>query len=233
MKLWIKIGKTSAALMEDKRKVAEVPIGKSGSSLRLDLTTLREILARYETVESVEISPEDPDVEPAVAAAPPVHAGSGSGHVVKPPVSWIPSPNFASRNGNDIDTLVLHNTDASLQSTIQEFQNPANQKSAHYIVGRDGGIVQMVRDESTAWHSGNKPVNQRSIGIEIVASKAVPGITSAQEASLIQLCRYVMDAYGVTRADVKPHRAIKPTECPGWVWKTDAELTSWKSANLP
>lgn len=233
MSRWIKVTKTTLSLMEGNRKIASIPVEKSGSGLRVEVGVLQEALgygiSGSETSTVAAVAPE----LTALAAAEEIHPEAGSGQVAKPPVTWIASPNFASRNGTDIDTIILHNTDGSIASAIAEFQNPATQKSAHYIVGRNGTIVQMVRDESTAWHSGNKPVNQRSVGIEIEASKTAQGMTSAQEASLIQLCRFVMDAYTVARADVRPHRSVKPTDCPGWVWKTDADLNAWKAANLP
>jgi N-acetylmuramoyl-L-alanine amidase len=160
------------------------------------------------------------------------HVGSGSGHVPKPPVTWNPSPNFASRNGTQIDTLVLHNTDGTLTSAINRFKDPASQVSAHYIVDRDGSVTQMVNDTDTAWHSGKKDVNQRSIGIEVVAYSTATGMTSGQEATLIALAQFVLDAYGIAVQRVFPHRDIKPTDCPGWVWATDAIFTTWTAANL-
>lgn len=46
--------------------------------------------------------------------------------------------------------------------------------SAHYVIDRDGSVVQMVMDENRAWHAGVsslngiKNVNDFSIGIELV-----------------------------------------------------------------
>nr|WP_072774986.1 N-acetylmuramoyl-L-alanine amidase [Desulfitobacterium chlororespirans] len=33
-------------------------------------------------------------------------------------------------------------------------QNPASQVSSHYLVLKDGRILQLVKDEDTAWHAG-------------------------------------------------------------------------------
>src|SRR5918998_937018 len=38
--------------------------------------------------------------------------------------------------------------------------------SAHYVVSRNGGIAQCVRDEDVAWHAGWWDTNRHSIGIE-------------------------------------------------------------------
>jgi N-acetyl-anhydromuramyl-L-alanine amidase AmpD len=160
------------------------------------------------------------------------HLEAGSGHAPKPPVTWIASPNFASRQNAQIDTLVLHNTDGTLNSAINRFKDPASQVSAHYLVDRDGSITQMVSDSDTAWHSGNKEVNQKSIGIEVVAWSSAAGTTAQQEISLVNLCKYIVDTYSVNLTQVLPHRAIKATDCPGWVWPSDPEFVMWKNTKL-
>jgi N-acetyl-anhydromuramyl-L-alanine amidase AmpD len=83
-----------------------------------------------------------------------------------PAVTWIPSPNFNSRNGTAIDAIVIHTTEISYDATIKEFQDPAAQLSAHYVVNSDGGITQMVDTANRAWHATY--YNSRSIGIENV-----------------------------------------------------------------
>lgn len=84
------------------------------------------------------------------------------------------------------------------------------------MVDRTGIIYQLVADSETAWYSGNKLVNQRSMGIEVVAWKTALGMTPAQEASLIALAKFLLDAYSVSLSKVVPHRSIKPTDCPGF-----------------
>lgn len=160
------------------------------------------------------------------------HIGTGVGHAPKPAVNWIASPNFASRNSTEIDTLVLHNTDCTLAAAIQRFKNPKEAVSAHYIVDRDGSITQMVNDTDTAWHAGVKEVNLRSIGIEVVAYSTATGMTADQETKLIALAQFVVDAYAIKVQRVLPHRDIKATQCPGWIWATDDTFTTWTGAHL-
>jgi N-acetylmuramoyl-L-alanine amidase len=157
---------------------------------------------------------------------------SKSGHAAKPAVKWDPSPNHASRQGNTIQRLVLHNTDGPLAGSLARLKDPASQVSAHYVIDRNGDIYQLVADSETAWHSGNKAVNQQSIGIEIVAWKSVTGLATAQENALVAIAKFVLDTYDVALSNVIPHRAVKATDCPGWVWKDDPILEEWKSANL-
>jgi len=71
--------------------------------------------------------------------------------------------------------LVMHYTAGiSLDSAVSWFLNPEAKASAHFVVDRDGGIVQMVELDKRAWHAGQsvwgslQGLNQFSIGIELV-----------------------------------------------------------------
>lgn len=92
-------------------------------------------------------------------------------------VSWVDSPHFGDRpEGTVIDTIVLHHTAGdTLAGTVKWFTMQESQVSAHFTVGRDGGIVQMVSCWKRAWHAGvskdpkgRSGVNDFSVGIEIV-----------------------------------------------------------------
>ena len=158
----------------------------------------------------------------------------GSGHAAKPPVVDASSPNHASRQGQSIQYLVMHNTDGPGPGSLATLRDPATQRSAHYMVDRDGTIYQLVQDSETAWHSGDKLINQQSIGIEIVAWSAVRGMQTEQENAVVVLAQYVVDAYDVKLTNVKSHRAVRPhpTDCPGWIWPTDVDLNQWITARL-
>lgn len=90
------------------------------------------------------------------------------------------SPNFGSRGGSVIDTIVLHATASdSLAGTLAWFMNTASKVSAHYVIGKDGRIIKMVAVERSAWHAGRSSLrlddgtlvtglNSRSVGIELV-----------------------------------------------------------------
>lgn len=106
-------------------------------------------------------------------------------------IKWQgPSPNQEyTRYGYPIEMIVVHYTaSGSTAGTVSWFMNPDSQVSVHYIVGRDGEIVQLVKDEYRAHHAGQGPLsgqsaeigekrrqrnrtiqpNNRSLGIEIV-----------------------------------------------------------------
>jgi N-acetylmuramoyl-L-alanine amidase len=89
-------------------------------------------------------------------------------------IGWVPSPNFGQRSGL-IDTVVLHYTvTGTLEETVDLFKETGRGTSAHYVIGKDGRVVQMVDIEKKAWHAGasefqGRPdVNDFSIGIELV-----------------------------------------------------------------
>lgn len=75
------------------------------------------------------------------------------------------SPGGLKRN-----TIVLHITEGTtLQGAIATFEASIapHRVSAHFIIGRDGTIVQCVSINNTAWHASQ--CNAHSIGIEHVA----------------------------------------------------------------
>lgn len=81
-------------------------------------------------------------------------------------IQWIASPNHKSREGRAIDTLIYHATSGrQIGNAINTFKSP-DKTSAHYIIARDGQVIQMVALDRAAQHA--PPFNQRSVGIEIV-----------------------------------------------------------------
>ena len=44
-----------------------------------------------------------------------------------------------------VDMVVVHVTQGSLDSAVQAFRDPGHQAATHYIVGKDGGVTQMIR----------------------------------------------------------------------------------------
>ena len=90
-------------------------------------------------------------------------------------VQWNPSPHHGERRATEITAIIYHYTaGGSLEGTVKWFQNPQSRVSSHYVVGKDGTVVQMVALERAAWHAGRsvlggvEGVNDFSIGFEIV-----------------------------------------------------------------
>lgn len=141
------------------------------------------------------------------------HPGT-SEPISKPRIKeFIQSPNYSSRAGAGIDKIVVHYTVAgTAKSTINWFLNPASKVSAHYIIDKNGDIYQMVKDSDKAWHARHE--NRTSIGIEHVAKKE-ERLTEAQEKSSIHLIKWLMTEYKIPKENIKAHKEISSTSCPG------------------
>ena len=77
----------------------------------------------------------------------------------------------ARKVGIVVDRVIIHTMQGTLKGTIAWFQTHKRSvpTAAHYCIGLDGEIVQMVPDEMKALHAGSKTQpnwNDRSIGIE-------------------------------------------------------------------
>lgn len=92
---------------------------------------------------------------------------------------FVASPNFERRSqGPDtvVDTIVIHATVIpTTELTALAFFRKSSEVSSHYVIGKDGSIVQTVSTYSRAWHAGKsrdwrgrEAVNDFSIGIELV-----------------------------------------------------------------
>lgn len=118
--------------------------------------------------------------------------------------------------------IVLHYTGSlSIEGTVDWFTRKESAVSAHYVVGRDGRIVQMVQESEAAWHAGRsamypneKPpretnVNEFSIGIELVGT-ADSGFVDRQLASLYELLARLVVKYHIPPERVVGHCHIAP-----------------------
>jgi hypothetical protein len=72
----------------------------------------------------------------------------------------------AHRGVPKIDLIVIHVAQGSYSGTINWFQDPRANVSAHYVVSRGGRVAQCVHNEDIAWHAGYWRTNTKSIGIE-------------------------------------------------------------------
>lgn len=141
------------------------------------------------------------------------------GGLSKPSVVSMPSPNQSARPGGagDIDTIVLHHTAStgSAQDVGRYFDEPSAQVSSHYIVGKDGTLVQCVPDAAKAWHAGKSTfkgrdnVNDFSLGIEIVnAGDGKDPYPDAQYDALANLVAWMMQTYHVPMDRITGHKDI-------------------------
>lgn len=148
-----------------------------------------------------------------------------------------PSPNHDSRGGAPIDILVLHYTGMkTAEEALARLCDPAAKVSAHYTIDRDGTIYAHVPESERAWHAGvsywagERNVNARSIGIEIVNPGHEFGyipFADAQIDALIELVRGILKRHSIPpkrvvgHSDVAPARKADPGEL--FPWQTLAQ----------
>jgi hypothetical protein len=124
----------------------------------------------------------------------------------------------ANRGARRIKYLVIHIAQGSYSGTIEWFQNPRANVSAHYVVGRKGKIAQCVHNEDIAWHAGNWRFNRSSIGIEH-AGYASQRWTASKYHSSAKLAAYLCRRFNIPpwRRYIRGHRSVPgvATRCPG------------------
>ncbi|MCL4300470.1 MAG: N-acetylmuramoyl-L-alanine amidase [Anaerolineae bacterium] len=135
----------------------------------------------------------------------------------QPPIQWVGSPNFNQRRSpTDITAIVIHSTaNNRLQGVIDWFNNPNAQVSAHYTIGKDGKIVQHVRDTDRAWHAGQSvwkgrnSVNDYAIGIELVnLNDGQDPYPEAQHQANVALCAHLCYIHNIKVDDIMGHLDI-------------------------
>lgn len=147
------------------------------------------------------------------------------------PALWAPanSGNFTVSNRETaypINYVVIHTTQGSYSGTINWFQNPSANVSAHYVIrSSDGQITQMVREKDIAYHAGNWTYNTQSIGIEHEGFVSDPSwYTDAMYRASAALTRNVCLKYGIpmTRSRIIGHSevpgATHTDPGPNWDW---------------
>ena len=161
-----------------------------------------------------------------------------------------PSPNHDARpDGAAIDILVLHYTGMkTAEEALSRLCDPEAKVSAHYTVDRDGRVYAHVPEERRAWHAGvsywagERNVNARSIGIEIVNPGHEFGyvpFTDAQIAAVIELSQGIVARHPITPSRVVAHSDVAPArkEDPGelFPWKSLAEngVGAWPKLSAP
>ena len=150
-----------------------------------------------------------------------------------------PSPNHDARpDGAAVDILVLHYTGMqTADEALARLCDPEAKVSAHYTIGRDGRIFAHVPEERRAWHAGvswwagEKNVNGRSIGIELVNPGHEFGyipFAEAQIAALIDLAQAILKRHPIPANRVLGHSDVAPArkEDPGelFPWSELAEF---------
>lgn len=159
-------------------------------------------------------------------------------------VRRIPSPNCDSRpTGMPISLVVIHAISLPPgrfggPGIIELFTNrldPAGDPyyagiaalrvSAHFLIRRDGELIQFVPCDRRAWHAGisvwhgHEACNDFSIGIELEGCDDA-SFGEAQYLALLRLMRDLRQRYPITdvvgHSDIAPGRKTDPGPCFDW-----------------
>ncbi|MFZ4537957.1 N-acetylmuramoyl-L-alanine amidase [Propionivibrio sp.] len=146
------------------------------------------------------------------------------------PSQWVPSPNFDARRPN---LVVIHHTGSdAMARAVRTLTTPERKVSAHYVIGRDGTVLQLVDENSRAWHAGKSwwgghtDINSASLGIELDNNGSEP-FAEAQIQALLILLDDIRQRYSIPvanyigHADVAPSRKDDPSTL--FPWKRLAE----------
>ncbi|WP_149195143.1 N-acetylmuramoyl-L-alanine amidase [Luteimonas suaedae] len=149
-----------------------------------------------------------------------------------PMAHWVPSDNYDVRRPV---LIVIHYTEQdSVERSLRTLRtrNSGGRVSAHYLIGDDGTLYQLVADEHRAWHAGAgswgaiSDVNSASIGIELDNDGHEP-FSEAQITALLRLLEDLTTRWRIPRENVIGHADLAPVRKvdPGarFPWKRLAE----------
>src|SRR5690242_7605732 len=172
-----------------------------------------------------------------------------------PGARWVASPHYDERpEGERVSLLVIHNIslppgefggpwiDDLFMGRLDPAAHPYFSEieglrvSSHFLIRRDGELVQYVPTELRAWHAGvsqwkgRERCNDFSIGIELEGTDDEP-FEDAQYATLIPLLDALRARYGeldlAAHSDVAPGRKTDPGPCFDWA-RVRAGIATWK-----
>jgi len=146
------------------------------------------------------------------------------------PTTWQGSPNFNERKPNFV--VIHHTSDDTADQALRTLANPLRSVSAHYLIGRDGKIFQLVDERARAWHAGQSKwgadtdINSASLGIELDNNGREP-FPDEQVLALLRLLADIRERYHIPaanflgHADIAPRRKTDPSR--HFPWKTLAD----------
>ena len=166
---------------------------------------------------------------------------------LKMATSYSPNFNLPKRAKNKIKFIIIHYTGMKKESVaIKRLQDPKTKVSSHYLIKRNGEIINLVPDLFEAWHAGNsswkhfKSLNKNSIGIEITNPGHQHGykrFSKKQIFSLQKLLKILVKKYRIKKeyilghSDVAPGRKKDPGEKFPWEMLAKNKLSFWHNLN--
>ncbi|MDP2823669.1 MAG: N-acetylmuramoyl-L-alanine amidase [Sulfuritalea sp.] len=171
-----------------------------------------------------------------LAACAPLPAGQWRGAI------WQPSPNFDQRRSNFV---ILHQTtNDNAEKALATLTDPQRKVSAHYLISRDGTVMQLVDEAARAWHAGDSrwggmsDLNSASIGIEL-DNTGEEAFAEPQILALLALLDELRTRYRIPAAnylahgDVAPARKVDPSRLFPWQRLAQQGFGLWCEAPPP
>ena len=155
------------------------------------------------------------------------------------------SPNFdpKKRKINQVKFLIFHYTGMkSEKATIKRLTDERTEVSSHYLIKKNGNVINLVPDLYIAWHAGNSrwkkyiSLNKNSIGIEITNPGHIYGYKKfphLQISSLIKLSKFLIKKYKINKknilghSDIAPERKKDPGEKFPWKYLSKYKIGYW------
>ena len=142
----------------------------------------------------------------------------------------VGTTNFGIRKPSYV--IIHHTAQHSTEQTLKTFTLPRTAVSAHYVIGSDGKVYQMLNDYFRGQHAGvsrwgnQLDMNSASIGIEL-DNNGFEYFEEAQINSLLVVLGKLKKDYSIPTANFIGHGDIAPTRKndPNWrfPWKLLAE----------
>jgi N-acetylmuramoyl-L-alanine amidase len=129
------------------------------------------------------------------------------------PREWLASPNFEHRRPNYV--ILHHTSNDNPERALATLTTPERAVSAHYLITREGALVQLVDERMRAWHAGESywggqtDMNSASIGIELDNTGSEP-FPEPQMATLLSLLSDLRERYRIPAANVIGHSDVAP-----------------------
>lgn len=131
-------------------------------------------------------------------------------------VAIYQSPNSGERPlGALVNAVVLHATATDTgQEAVNTFLDPASKRSSHFIIDRNGAIIEMVAPRRQAWHAGVSAMdgvpnlNDYSVGVEMVDRNDGQPYSDVQYAAAAALIRRLRVRYNIPDNRIVSHAAV-------------------------
>ena len=158
------------------------------------------------------------------------------------PSQWKGSPNFDERK--PVFVILHHTSDDTVDQALGTLTDPVRAVSAHYLIARDGTIIQLVDERARAWHAGESKwgsdvdINSASLGIELDNNGREP-FADAQVSALLRLLADIRERYRIPaanvlgHADVAPRRKTDPSRYFPWKTLADQGFGLWCDPPYP